>query len=244
MNSTELVEYLDWDSKFFGFKIGRIHIENSSVQPKILDRAIDEARALDIKCLYVELPFGLPEVLAYCSENSFLLVSIRTILSKKLDCGTHKINSKNITYKVDNIFYPYLIKIVKQISAVSRFNCDLKFGREKISLLYEEWLRKSCYEKYCDDLIIYVNNNEPAGFITIRIKDGHPYIDLIGVSNEQRKKGIGKCLIHDAERRLSKSGYKTLKVVTQGHNISALRTYQSMNFNIESLNMLYHKWID
>jgi len=244
MSIMGLVEYLDWDSNFFGFKIGRMRIENNPIQPKILDKAIDEARAQDIKCLYVELPFSIPEVLAYCSESRFVLVDLKTTLGKKLDNETRRIISKNITYKLENKFYPYLKKIVKQVSITSRYSYDLKFGTDKSCLLYKEWLRKSFYEKYCDDFIVYVKDNKPAGFITIKTKDKHPYIDLLGVSNEQREKGIGKCLINDAERKLSRAGYNALKVVTQGHNISALRTYQSMNFKIESINIYYHKWID
>lgn len=240
----ELVEYLDWDSKFFGFKIGCTRLENKVIQPKILNEAIDEARARNIKCLYIEVPFGIPEVLAYCSESKFLLVSLKTTLGKKLDNDIKRSKSKNITYKLENDFYPYLVKIAQQVSMASRFSYDLNFGKEKSYLLYEEWLRKAFYEKYCDDFIIYVRDDKPAGFITIKTREGQSFIDLLGVSNEQRKKGIGKRLISDAERKLSISGYNVLKVVTQGHNISALRSYQAMNFKIESMNLYYHKWID
>lgn len=240
----ELVEYMKWDSDFFGFKIGRARLENNLIQPGILDRAIDEARAYDIRCLYVELPFDIPEMLAYCSERKFLLVSLKTTLGKKLMHDVRNSKSENITCKLENNFYPHLLRIVKQVSTASRFSFDLKFGKEKSSLLYEEWLRKSFYEKYCDDFLVYVKNDMPAGFLTIKTREGQPYIDLLGVLKEQRGKGIGKCLIYNAERKLSQSNYNTLKVVTQAHNISALRTYQSMNFRIESMNMFYHKWID
>ncbi|GBE17355.1 TDP-fucosamine acetyltransferase [bacterium BMS3Abin15] len=240
----ESVEYLDWDSKFFGFKIGRICIDTEQLRSGSLDKAVEEARANKINCLYAELPFGSPELLSYCSENKFLLVDLKTRLGKKLDNKVTRLSSSNITYKLENKYYPFLIKIAKQISIQSRFTHDLKFGREKSCKLYEEWLRKAFYEQYCDDLILYVKDDKPAGFITLRIKEGHPFIDLLGVSNEQRGKKIGTCLIKAAERKLSIAGYNTLKVVTQGHNISALSTYQSMNFRIEDMNIYYHKWID
>jgi ribosomal protein S18 acetylase RimI-like enzyme len=93
-------------------------------------------------------------------------------------------------------------------------------------------------------LILYIKDDKPAGFIAIKIRDGHPFIDLLGVLNEHKRKKIGTFLIMDAERKLSKTGYNTLKVVTQGHNISALRTYQNNNYQIESMYIYYHKWID
>lgn len=240
----ELVEYLDWDSRFFGISIGRTRIAINQLQPKALDKAIDEARANDIKCLYVEIPFGIPEVLAYCSENGFFLVDIKTTLGKKIDIKDTRANSINITYKLRDEYYPSLTEIVKQISVHSRFSYDLKFGREKSRLLYEEWLRVSFYKKYCDYFIVYVKDEKPAGLITIKIKNGHPFIDLLGVLDEERGKGIGQCLINEAQRKLSEVCYNTVKVVTQGHNIGALRTYQGMNFRIENINIFYHKWID
>jgi dTDP-4-amino-4,6-dideoxy-D-galactose acyltransferase len=240
----ELVEYLNWDSQFFGISIGRTRIDISHLQPKSLDMAINEARALDIKCLYVEIPFGIPEVIAYCSENGFFLVDLKTTLEKKIGIKDTRASSINITYKLEDEYYTSLREIVKQISIQSRFSYDLKFGRENSRLLYEEWLRVSFYEKYCDYFIVYIKDEKPAGFITVKIKNGRPFIDLLGVLDEERGKGIGKCLINEAERRLSEARYNTMKVVTQGHNIGALRTYQSMNFKIESINIFYHKWID
>jgi ribosomal protein S18 acetylase RimI-like enzyme len=240
----QLVEYLDWDSQFFGISIGRTCIDSNKLHSKTLDKAIEEARTYKIKCLYIEIPFIIPEVHEYCSENRFLLVDLKTTLSKKLNNEIRRLKQNNITYVLKKNFYPYLRKIVKQISLTSRYSFDLKFGREKSYLLYEEWLRKSFYEKYCDYFIVYVKDDEPAGFLTINIKNGHPYIDLLGVSNEQRGKGIGKKLIKDAERELSEAGHDKLKVITQGHNINALNTYQSVNFKTENINLFYHKWID
>jgi len=240
----ELVEYLNWDSQFFGVNIGRTRIDISHLQPKSLDKALNEARANNIKCLYVEIPFGIPEVLAYCAENGFFLVDLKTTLENKIDIKDTRASSINITYKLEDEYYPSLTEIVKQISIQSRFSYDLKFGREKSRLLYEEWLRVSFYEKYCDYFIVYVEDEKPAGFITVKIKNGYPFIDLLGVLDEKRGKSIGKCLINEAERKLSEVQYNTMNVVTQGHNIGALRTYQSMNFRIKSINIFYHKWID
>ena len=240
----EFIEYLDWDSQFFGLNIGRTCIDINQLQPKTLDKAIEEARVHDIKCLYIELPFSIPDVLAYCSENRFLLVDLKTTLEKKLDNKVTRLSYSNITYKIENKYYPFLIKIAKLISIQSRFTHDLKFGREKSSRLYEEWLRMSFYENYCDYFIMYIEDDRPAGFITVKIRNGHPFVDLLGVLDKQRGKGIGRCLINAAEIKLSEAHYNTMKVVTQGHNIGALRTYQGMNFRIESMNVYYHKWID
>jgi len=238
------VEYLEWDSQFFGFNIGRIDLKKDHLTPEALDSALLEARNNHLKCLYLEIPFGLPEVVAYCSENEFYLVDLKTTLSKTLSIKKNKFRSKNITYKIKDEYYPFFKIIIGEISRQSRYFYDPKFGTKNCLRLYEEWLRKSIYEKFCNDIIIYIKDKKPAGFITVRIKSGIPFIDLLGVSNEIQKKGIGACLIDEVERSMSKSGHKVLKVVTQGHNVRALRLYQRKKFKIESVNIFYHKWLD
>jgi len=237
----ELVKYLEWDSNFFGFNIGRIDIGKNLLDRKILDAAISESVKKNIKCLYLEIPFGPPEILAYCSEKKFLLTDFRIIISKILSEKTN-IVSDNITCKLENKFYPALEKIAIQISKQSRYIYDPKFGIEWSSRLYKEWVRKSFCEKFCDDFIIYIDNQEPVGIITLKVKDGVPFIDLLGVLNNKQGKGIGRNLIDNAEKKLYETGYRVLKVITQGHNIKALRLYQSRNFKIENTVLFYHIW--
>ena len=183
-------------------------------------------------------------MLSYCSEKKFCLVDFKTTLSKTI--SSHKKESiiDPITGKKKDEYYPLLKKIVMQISRQSRYAKDPKFGIKNSLKLYKEWLRKSFYEKFCNDFIIYIDHQKPVGFITLKIIKGIPFIDLLGVSNDARGKGIGGILIENAERRLFEAGYKVLKVITQGHNIKALRAYQSKNFKIENVNIFYHKWLE
>ncbi len=238
------IKLLDWDSRFFGFNIGRIVIDAHQLHHTILDKAVAEARANNIKCLYLEMPFGPPDVLAYCSGNGFSLVDFRTTLFKRLESEERELCVSNITCKLKDEYYHYLTKTVEQISALSRYAYDPRFGKQWSHRLYEEWLRRSFYEKYCDEFIVYIKGQEPVGFLTVRIKNKYPFIDLLGVLEGHRREGIGGCLIGEAERKLLKIGHKVLKVVTQGHNIGALKIYQKRGYEIETVNIFYHKWID
>ncbi len=76
------------------------------------------------------------------------------------------------------------------------------------------------------------------------MKNGHPFIDLLGVLEDHKEKGIGSCLIRYSETKLFKAGQRKMKVVTQGHNLTALRTYQIREFLIERITIFFHKWID
>ena len=110
--------------------------------------------------------------------------------------------------------------------------------------MYTRWLRNSFYESFADEFIIYIKDAEPMGFITIRMKNEIPFIDLLGVLNENLGKGIGNALIEAVLERMIQKGHKMLKVTTQGHNIRALRTYGGMGFQMECVNIFYHKWLD
>lgn len=239
----QLVKFLDWDSNFFGINVGVVKIAQNKLGREFLDRALLEARAKKINCLYLEIPSPSGEILDYCTENKFTLADFRVILSKELS-KKKKIISDMLTYKLQDEDYPYLKKIADLISRYSRFANDSRFGLKWSRKLYQEWLKKSFYGKFCDDFIIYKIDKKPVGFITLRFKDSVHFIDLIGVAGNKQKRGIGGILIDDAERRLFEQGQRLLKVATPGTNIKALRLYQNKDFKIEKTNFFYHKWLD
>jgi len=233
------IKYLDWDSRFFGFSIGRIELEGLCTSA--LESAVSEAAANNIECLYLEVPFTQPDVVNYCSENNFLLVDFKTTLSKILFCSES--NTQNLTRDLKEAYYPFLKTIVNEVASQGRYVYDPNFGLQKSIMLYEKWLEKSFHKGYCDDFIVSIKNDKPVGFITVRNKEGVPYIDLLGVLESCRGEKIGTALILEAENRLIKSGYKNVKVVTQGHSAKTLRFYQNACFKTENVNVFYHKWL-
>lgn len=238
-----LIKFLDWDSKFFGFNVGAVNISQKRLGRSSLARAILEGRAKKIRCLYLEIPFNSAQTIAYCSEKNFLLTDFRLTLTKTLS-QEKSVAPNSINYKLEEKYYPALENIAIQISKQSRYAFDSRFGLRWSRKLYQEWLRKSFYENFCSDFIVYIENKIPVGFITLRVREGAYFIDLIGVARNRHGSGIGGALIDAAIGSLFKKRVRLLKVTTQGRNIKALSLYQGKGFKIESATIFYHKWLD
>lgn len=237
------IRLLDWDSRFFGASIGRIDIPEDLLSPGTIEAALREAEDLRIACLYLQVPFLSPEVTDFCARPDFLLVDVKTVLSQTLLTGTVPEESIGAMVPPEESHIPVLEEIVDSVSRSSRFRFDPHFGEAGAARLYRTWLRNSLAGGFVSDFLVAMREGRPEGFITLRTKDGAPHIDLLGVAGEARGRKVGSRLIRAAANRLRAGGSMRLDVVTQGHNIPALRTYQSAGFRIVSSRLFYHVWI-
>lgn len=239
-----LVRILEWDSRFFNLPIGRIEIPSPSLSPDAITAALREAKGLKLACLYFQVPFISPEITAFCSRQNFLLVDFRTVLSKPLDTEAFPAETGDDIVRPEEAHYPVLEKIVQSLARTSRFRFDPHFGEQGANRLYRTWLRKSLSEGFSSDFLVALRDGRPEGFLTLRTRDGAPHIDLLGVAEEARGREVGGRLIRCAESRLKAEGSGRLDVVTQGHNIGALRIYQKSGFRILSSDIFFHIWLE
>ncbi len=239
------VRILEWDSQFFNLPIGRIEIPPPSLSPAAIAAALRKAKDLKLVCLYFQVPFVSSDITAFCSRQKFLLVDIRTALSKPLDSEALSDDaSDDDIARPEESHYPVLERIVESLARTSRFRFDPHFGEEWAGRLYRTWLRNSLSEGFSSDFLVALRDGRPEGFLTLRTIDAVPRIDLLGVAEEAQGRGIGGRLIRCAESRLRAAGCARLDVLTQGHNISALRTYQKSGFRIVSSDIFFHIWLE
>jgi len=137
-----------------------------------------------------------------------------------------------------------LEEVAEQIALKSRFRFDPGFGEAASRRLYREWLRRSLDEGYADEILVSERDGEATGFITMSYKPEKPAIVLFGVQASERGRGWGGHLIRTAASRAAAKGAERLYVVTQGHNIEALRAYIRNGFNITRAYLFFHLWLE
>ncbi|MBN1913986.1 MAG: GNAT family N-acetyltransferase [Candidatus Omnitrophica bacterium] len=231
-----------WDSGFFRRKIASIENSEKPLGIKAMRRLLDSAGRKKFECLYLQLPYDCPDLSRYFPKAGFVLADIRLVLVKKLR-GCDHLPDGCLRRLKEGSYYPFLKTIARGLSSFSRFANDPGFGIMQARRLYEEWLRKSFYGKFCDDFLIYLKKRRPAGFITIRIKKGVPFIDLLGVGEEARGRGAGSALVEGVECKLYRQKYRILKVVTQARNYQAVGFYLKNGFSLEKVSFFYHIWL-
>jgi ribosomal protein S18 acetylase RimI-like enzyme len=67
-------------------------------------------------------------------------------------------------------------------------------------------------------------------------------LTLLGTAPAQRGQGIGKHLVRAAVHAAATAGAAKLRLVTQGRNVRAVRTYQRAGFLLADATCYFHKW--
>jgi len=81
------------------------------------------------------------------------------------------------------------------------------------------------------------------GVVTLGAKEKRGVVGLLGVAPKFRGMGIGTILMSAAEKCFAEHGYTDVQIVTQRINTAACRLYESCEYQIESIDNIFHFWL-
>ena len=170
-----------------------------------------------------------------------ILADKKTTYLKKINTGLSF--PESITSIDENTpFKDKLIDLAIQSGIYSRFNVDERIGKEKFEKMYALWMINSLNRKIAKEVLVFSENNDLSGFVTLGEKNNRADIGIIAVDHISRGKGIGKILMTSAEKWFSDLGYESIQVVTQGDNYPACRLYESCGYEVDTVEFFYHIW--
>ena len=235
MNKHYAIETLDWDSKFFGYKVGKIVIKDSL---NFNNSSFIEA-AKNYKLVYV---FSKNEIF----ETFIKLVDKKVTFTRKIE------NEKLIQESSDYIrsFNPLtdslseLLELAYESGIYSRFNVDTNFSNNEFKRLYKEWLISSINKSIALDVYIYIGESKNiTGFISLAAhKNEVSEIGLIAVRASERGKGIARKLINKVICQSKIKNFKKIEVATQIVNFPAISLYENSGFKEKHRVNIYHYW--
>jgi len=235
--SNSSIKYLDWDSGFFGKKIGRIRFE----KPDHLKNLLQIAKSSDYQLIYV-----------FINEDSFIedlilkqfngkLVDRKVLFGKEIH--TLKEEYKFVSKYKSKQLTPELEQLAYESGQYSRFKLDSNFEQDDFYKMYKIWILKSLTNEMADNLFVVKENNVLKGMVTLKIDNEKGHIGLIAVSPDTQSKGYGKALINACENELLNKGITKLEVSTQIDNIPACKFYKKCGFEIKEITNIYHFWL-
>jgi len=235
-------ELLEWDTNFFGFRIGRLR-GNTLTESKI-KQAETWSACNRIRCLYFLAHPDDMLTTRLAEEHGFQLVDLRLTFECKITAPL--LSMVDFLHPLLPEEMPALERLARAGFTHSRFFHDTGFPRERAEALYEVWIKRDFQDPSSIVLVAASAGGSPHGFISCRLEPGQEVasVGLIGVSAEGRGKGTGKALLNGALTWAGEHGATRLEVVTQGRNIAAQRLYQRGGFLIRFLELWYHKWYD
>jgi dTDP-4-amino-4,6-dideoxy-D-galactose acyltransferase len=240
----ELLQRLDWDSRFFGFPIARITNPLASVDE--LGEAVGLMKTQQIPLAYWAAYHPSDEVRRKAVQLGGRMVD------EKLTFSAQVSNPADIDPSPSSLVQSYRegmsVDDLKQLAVdsgiYSRFVVDPKFPPDKARALFEEWMLRSLDKSHADDVLVIPQGSRMAGMATVVQKEGYVSIGLVAVGEEFRGRGLGEALVRAAIDWCRERGIQQIHVTTQSANQPARRLYQKCGFEVAKTELVYHFWCD
>lgn len=235
------IEFLKWDSDFFGIKIGKLIInEEVSFDPMLFKKQVNE------ECYELVYVFKFNKMLEFeqITETELALVDIQLTMSKKFE--KHDYYKEPYEFKTNltdkERFECY--KIAEATSIVSRFYNEKKIGKEKTKELYRKWIDNSLNHSFSDGIFLFKETDSVIGIHLIKVNQNNNtgYFTLTGVRPDIKGKGIGSQLWKQSFGYFAKE--TEINVVMSPFSIQNTESFNfhlKMGFNkIEETKFIYH----
>jgi dTDP-4-amino-4,6-dideoxy-D-galactose acyltransferase len=235
--SNPIACYLEWDSNFFGMRIGRV------LQRRLTSATIAElevwCRNNRIDCLYLLAEADDPDTFRLASSAGFDLIDIRLTFRRSGSLATslpHPLVRPCLTEDL-----PTLREIAARAHRDTRFFADARFPPATVAQLYDLWISRDVVE---GAVFVAEGAGRPVGYVTgrLRVDDGAGEIGVIAVDAPARGLGLGQGLINAVLTWFAAHGASEALAITQGRNITAQCLYQAVGFRTASVQLWYHLW--
>jgi dTDP-4-amino-4,6-dideoxy-D-galactose acyltransferase len=240
---SEHLQYLAWDSDFFGRRIARLTANR--LDQHLLREAEAWCYAERIDCLYFLADADHDETVACAEAAGFHLVDLRITLDQRLPTGAPAGAYQPATAGVrmaTTTDIPALRTMAAANHLDSRFYWDPHFPRARCDELYATWIEKSC-TGYAEALLVAEKDAAAVGYLSCHLdSDRCGQIGLVGVHRDWQGHGLGRHLVAESLRWFSAAGAERVTVVTQGRNVAAQRLYQKYGFLTHGVQLWYHRW--
>lgn len=239
---TDLCEFLEWDTAFFGVRIGRVR--GGDLTPERVGLIDEWSRQHQINCLYFLARSDDAATTRLAEDNGFRLLDVRVTLDRGLN--GEPLPALNAGVAVRQAAAPdvsVLKRIARQAHRDTRFYYDPMFSREVCDRLYETWIEFSC-NGYAQAVWVADLAGAVVGYVSCHTDAAARVgrIGLVGVSDEAQGRGAGQSLVCGALAWFQAQGMGQVTVATQGRNRAAQRLYQRCGFLSQKVELWYHKW--
>jgi ribosomal protein S18 acetylase RimI-like enzyme len=219
------VNVLEWDTDFFGVRIGRADLADETVAA-----AVDAARRERVECLYLAAPAERPDLVTEAARAGALLVDVRL----ELDAEPGELAPQSGVRIAGAGDGELVEQLAAELSTHSRFRADPRFDEGRVAEMYRIWARRCLADG------VAVLAEDGRGLVAASRSGDEARLDLVYVSPESSGRGLGAALAREVLRVLDAP---RALVVTQAGNVPALRMYESLGFRARAAGALLHLWL-
>lgn len=229
------VELLEWDSSFFGLRIGKTIVSTQKELDELSFMRDGLGEKYDLIYIFSEKDISAP-------VPGFILVDRKVIYSMEVtdpSCFDNHI----LEYK-EPFVSEDLLKLALASGEYSRYKLDKQFPSNSYERLYTRWIEQSVNHSIADEVFCYTIKGSPKGLITLKRDNNSGIIGLVATDSECRGIGIGSAMLQHVKHYLFTKGGKKLDVATQYDNKAACHLYEKAGFTISSCTNVWHWWLN
>ncbi len=234
------VEHLTWDSEFFGFPVGRLHLEATGLDET---NVLDVLRASRETVVYVCLPTASVRNHLALTRIGATMYDVRTVYRRVLNAPGVLPNPR-LAHGIEVYNGPAtreLEHLAIQSGQYSRFKRDPRF-KPHFERLYRHWMQVSVDGTFADRVFVARAGRVISGVLTAKAEAGKGSIGLFAALHGFRGQGIGKQLLEACESWYVDYGVSVSQIVTQRDNTSACEWYSRRGYSVQSCQGVYHWW--
>ncbi len=253
-----IFERLKWDTEHFGINIGRIkeiiawekgYKKELVVKDEMLRFIENKCEKDEIACVYCRVDINDFSSIHSLESNGFRLIDVLTTFcfdfrkSKALQELSHIkrpfLNEITVRpWKEEDL--DGLANIAGSSYIYDRFHSDSMFPKDKSDELHRKWI-VNCCKGLTDAVLVAVSDDKPRGFITCKVDGSKGVIDMVGVSKDMQRRGVGAMLVN-AALEWFKDRVDVVEVGTQNRNIPGMKLYTNAGFMPVSSKLTFHRW--
>ncbi|MDQ6622106.1 MAG: GNAT family N-acetyltransferase [Verrucomicrobiota bacterium] len=249
---------LAWDSTIYGLEIGSIGFFfaeegisfNQHVELAAEVKELAGQRGLRLVIARAELSDG--HWIRALETVGFRLMDVQASLVWRSGVAPPNTPSTGVEirdYRPDD--FGAIGPFASEAFSQSHLYSDQRLPLEQTDRLHQEWIRNDCAGR-ASFVLVAVEQGSVVGFVAglsdsakeewLGLAQGH--IDLIAVDPQKRKGGMGRALMHEALMRYKGRDVAYVSVSTQATNLSAIKLYQGLGFQLNDFAVTLHAWID
>lgn len=229
---------MEWDSSFFGKRIGRLQPDSDS------STDLDAVARLDrssFDCVFVELDVDAAHLLDLWSSLGARVVDVRLELSALVGNTLAHTPSRPIEVvgEWSSSDREAATALAEDLSTWSRFARDPAFA-DSAARMYRSWIGMAFSGEH--ETLVWREQGRIAGILTSKLEPDAAWLELLDVHEGHRGRGIGLALVNAFLARAGATTPRVAKVRTQLRNTGAVRTYERAGFGLSRATLVLHWW--
>lgn len=230
-----VVNFLEWDSTFFGLRIGKavISTQKELEELSLIRDSLSEMYDLIYIFSNNDIESSIP---------GSILVDKKVVFSIEI-ADPSSYDSHIIEY-TDKFVSEDLLKLSLVSGEYSRYKLDKHFPPKSYERLYTRWIEQSVNHSIASEVFCYMVNGSPKGLITLKRDNNYGDIGLVATDSECRGMGIGSAMLQHVKHYLFAKGGNKLNVATQYNNKVACHLYEKAGFTVSSCTNVCHWWLN